>query len=135
MGKWIPWSGLDRDKGGQWILAPNPIIPTLYLWVGAKGVVWIPRKKMILKISRPHQPLSLPIKGPTFVYNFLKHFSDCREDYSVYGRPSPSDIHENSLADQRDKNGRIPNSRKTFTKYDAFETDLLSKVRNFCSQP
>lgn len=103
MGKWISWSGLDRDERGQWILTPNPIIPTLYLWVGTKGAVWISRTAIILKISRKYHPLSLPVNGSTFVYNFLKPLADCREGVSVYECPSPLNVYEQSLVDQRDK--------------------------------
>lgn len=82
-GTWTPWAGLDHIKGNspsssRWILTPNPIIPTLFLWVRAEGVVWVPRSAILSDISRGNQPGNayrhmspLPVRAASFVSDFL----------------------------------------------------------------
>lgn len=82
-GKWTPWAGLDRTEGNSassshWILTPNPIIPTLFLWVRVGGAVWLHRSAIIADISKGNQPDNgyrrmspLPVHAALFVSDFL----------------------------------------------------------------
>lgn len=123
-GKWTPWAGLDRIEGSsgsssQWVLTPNPIIPTLFLWVRAEGAVWVPRSAITKDISRGNQPDNayrrmspLPVRAALFVSDFLTPTAD-RKLEKTRGSISNSTVESGSRSEKRDRSDKAMSTPTT----------------------